>query len=784
MKPLKGAGAQARPGSRMKRFLPIFAILLGRVVAAGAAVPAPLTSLRAIHALSNEEAGRALPVAFEATITYFRPDQRTMFVEDGGAGIYLQGKTNSSLLPGDRVLITGTTHQSIHTVIDSTSVTLIHHGSLPQPVPTTFAPLIQGKMDSMYVTVQGVVRSAEPALDFGRQVVELEVMMDSGEVEVIVDRGGPGASKNLLDATVDVTGVAAGVFDSKTQQTGVLIHTASFASVQVLRGATVDAWSLPVTPMDQVLDRYDVRDRSGRVRVEGTITYSYPAYMAVLQDGSRSIRIFTPEIDPLRVGDRAEALGIPEVDDGFLAVKLGEIRSAGAAAPIAPLAVTWDQLASGKYAFDLVSIEGKVVTQVREHTQDLYIVSVGSQLFSAVLRHPFVYDSSAATALPPMPEIRAGSRVRVTGVAIFDEANPASGVMAFAVLLRTPADVAVIANPSWLNVRNLTLLVGVLVVAVFAFGLRGWALERKVRRHATTLARRIETEANLERLRSCILEDINRSRPLAEIVEQITRLVSFKLGGVPCWCQIHDGARLGTYPPESQRQVVVRRDIPSRSGAVLGAFFACLALPAPSTEESEALAMGAGLVELAIETRRLYSDLRHRSEFDLLTDIHNRFSIETRIDALIDEARETAGIFGIIYIDLDDFKQVNDLHGHRTGDLYLQEVALRMKRQLRAHDMLARLGGDEFVAVAPLVRSRADVEDVAVRLERCYDEPFHVEGVELHGSASVGIAMYPEDGKIRDSLLSAADAAMYVAKNKRRRILEELAAQPGNDNAS
>jgi diguanylate cyclase (GGDEF)-like protein len=768
----------------MKRLFLIVAILAGWTFGASAAAPAPLTSLRAIHALTNEESGRALPVSFEATITYFRPDQRTMFVQDGGAGIYLQGKTNSSLLPGDRVLVTGTTHQSTHTVIDTTSVTLIRHGSLPQSIDTSFGPLIRGKMDSMYVTIQGVVRSAEPALDFGRHVSQLQVMMDSGDVEVIVDSGRPDALKAMLDATVEVTGVAAGRFDSKLQQTGVLIHSASFADVTILNPATIDAWSLPVTPMDQVLDKYDVRDRSGRVRVEGTITYFYPAYMAVLQDANRSIRVLTPEIDPLRVGDRAEATGIPAVDDGFLAVKLGKLRSTGTAAPITPLAVTWDELASGKYAFDLVSIEGKVVSQVREHTQDLYIISAGNQLFSAALRHPFVYDSDAVTTPPPMPQIRTGSRVRVTGVAIFDEANPASGMMAFAILLRTPADVAVIAGPTWLSVRNLTLLVGLLAAAVVAFGFRGWALERKVRRHATTLARRIETEANLERLRSCILEDINRSRPLAEIVEQITRLVSFKLGGVPCWCQIHDGARLGNYPPESQRQTIVRRDIPSRSGPVLGALFACLALPAPSTEESEALTMGAGLVELAIETRRLYSDLRHRSEFDLLTDIHNRFSIESRIDALIADARESAGIFGLIYIDLDDFKQVNDIHGHRAGDLYLQEVALRMKRQLRAHDMLARLGGDEFAAVAPLVRSRADVEDVAMRLERCYDEPFRVEGIELRGSASVGIALYPEDGKTRDGLLSAADTMMYKAKNKRRRILEELAAQPGNDSLS
>jgi diguanylate cyclase (GGDEF)-like protein len=121
-------------------------------------------------------------------------------------------------------------------------------------------------------------------------------------------------------------------------------------------------------------------------------------------------------------------------------------------------------------------------------------------------------------------------------------------------------------------------------------------------------------------------------------------------------------------------------------------------------------------------------------------------------------------------VDLDEFKQVNDAYGHHIGDLYLQEVSLRMKRQLRTGDMLARLGGDEFAALAPTVRSRADVEEIALRMERCFDDPYAVEGYILHGSASVGFAIYPEDAATRDSLLSAADAAMYVAKRMKQQM--------------
>jgi diguanylate cyclase (GGDEF)-like protein len=98
------------------------------------------------------------------------------------------------------------------------------------------------------------------------------------------------------------------------------------------------------------------------------------------------------------------------------------------------------------------------------------------------------------------------------------------------------------------------------------------------------------------------------------------------------------------------------------------------------------------------------------------------------MDAQIEEARANAGIFGLIYVDLDGFKQVNDLYGHHIGDLYLQEVARRMKQQLRSHDLLARLGGDEFAVLLPMVRNRAGVEEIAQRLEHCFNEPLTLEG--------------------------------------------------------
>jgi diguanylate cyclase (GGDEF)-like protein len=91
-----------------------------------------------------------------------------------------------------------------------------------------------------------------------------------------------------------------------------------------------------------------------------------------------------------------------------------------------------------------------------------------------------------------------------------------------------------------------------------------------------------------------------------------------------------------------------------------------------------------------------------------------------------------------------------------------------MKLQLRSHDLLARLGGDEFVALLPTVRNRADVEEISERLEHCFDDPLVLKEHTVNGSASFGIALYPEDSATTDGLLSAADAAMYAVKRRKK----------------
>jgi len=774
-----------KPGN-LDRMFPMRVIAVVAVMlsfgTAGAVSQAPLTTLRAIHAITNDEARKAIPVDFEATVGFSRGWEGLLFVEDGNVAIYVRPATSAQLDPGDRIEVRGRMQASFRPLVIASSVTLLHHGAPPKPLPATFDDLIRARDDSMTVTVHATVRAADLIATGGTPAVmstRLQLLTEGGHFEANVNSSDAEALKGLLDSEVDITGAAAGKFDDKMQQTGVVLYVPSLGNIKILKHAAANTWTLPVTPMDRVLFLYHMNDLTPRVRIQGTITYYEPGSAIVLQDGLKSMWVATHTREPLQIGDRADVTGFPDAHERLLTLTDGEILDSHIQAPIAPQLANWRQLgywssnSPDGHLYDLVSIQGQVVTEVREATEDEYILSADGRLFTATYRHP-----PANAGLVPMKQIPQGSIIRVTGICVIVDANTISPgeEVPFTVLLRSFDDIAVVAEPSWLNTGNLLRLVSVLLVVVIASMVWGITLKNKVRRQTAALSARSEAEATLERRmaqleqrRSRILEDINGSRPLAEILEEITEMVSFRLNGAPSWCQVTGGARLGHYPSDSESLRVVQTEIPARTGPPLGTLFAGFAPGTdPDPSEADALTVGSRLASLAIETRRLYTDLLHRSEFDLLTDIHNRFSLEKHLDALIDEARHDAGIFGLIYIDLDEFKQVNDVYGHRVGDLYLQEVAMRMKHQLRPHDMLARLGGDEFAVLVSVIRNRAAAEEIAHRLEHCFDEPFPVEGYVLHGSASVGLAIYPEDGSTRDSLLSAADAVMYVSKHTKQ----------------
>jgi len=151
---------------------------------------------------------------------------------------------------------------------------------------------------------------------------------------------------------------------------------------------------------------------------------------------------------------------------------------------------------------------------------------------------------------------------------------------------------------------------------------------------------------------------------------------------------------------------------------------------------------------------------------DSLTGLPNRLLFNDRLNQVLSLARRDSRCFALLYLDLDNFKPVNDALGHAAGDELLQGVATRIRQQLRESDTVARIGGDEFTVILPGIAKREQAETVARKIIAALVAPFELgkQKQSIAIGTSIGIAVYPADAQDADALIRVADAAMYRAK--------------------
>ncbi len=157
--------------------------------------------------------------------------------------------------------------------------------------------------------------------------------------------------------------------------------------------------------------------------------------------------------------------------------------------------------------------------------------------------------------------------------------------------------------------------------------------------------------------------------------------------------------------------------------------------------------------------------LQFLATHDNLTGLPNRFLFFDRLDQAIKKSRRQKQCFALLFVDLDDFKNVNDSFGHVTGDEVLQKVADFLAQTVRDSDTVARLAGDEFTIILDNVRSIADVEAIAQKTLKAISQPIETKQATLVMTASIGISVFPEHGEDAEILLRKADAAMYLIKD-------------------
>ncbi len=168
------------------------------------------------------------------------------------------------------------------------------------------------------------------------------------------------------------------------------------------------------------------------------------------------------------------------------------------------------------------------------------------------------------------------------------------------------------------------------------------------------------------------------------------------------------------------------------------------------------------------ERKQMEEIIKRQAYHDFLTGLPNRMLFIDHLVFALAQARRTNKMLAVMFLDLDRFKVINDSLGHAAGDLLLRDVSFRLRSCLRECDIIARTGGDEYAILLPQITHEDDALKIVKKIVSVFKGPFVIEGHELHVTTSIGISLYPEDGRDADMLAQNADTAMYHAKERGR----------------
>jgi diguanylate cyclase (GGDEF)-like protein len=182
----------------------------------------------------------------------------------------------------------------------------------------------------------------------------------------------------------------------------------------------------------------------------------------------------------------------------------------------------------------------------------------------------------------------------------------------------------------------------------------------------------------------------------------------------------------------------------------------------------EMLVLSLGLAEQVAVIHREREEARRAAAEDTLTGLASRARLAAQLPAALSRARRGTHKLALLWLDLDNFKPINDRYGHAVGDAVLKEAAARMRETVRTHDFVARLGGDEFVILADVYDGTAEASALAARLINAIERPMRQGHLDLSVTASIGIAVFPQHAESESDLMQRADLAMYQAKAEGR----------------
>lgn len=188
-----------------------------------------------------------------------------------------------------------------------------------------------------------------------------------------------------------------------------------------------------------------------------------------------------------------------------------------------------------------------------------------------------------------------------------------------------------------------------------------------------------------------------------------------------------------------------------------------------------------GIIRDVTTYREKSEHIQKLAYFDILTGLPNRVSFTNQLQQAIERSKRQGTLVALVYMDLNNFKPINDTYGHGVGDNVLRAVADRLTRSFRSVDMVARVGGDEFIAILEGLKSTDEVDRIVAKLQKQFAKPFALDKCLHDIGISTGVSLYPDDSSDIDELINIADAAMYRSKKSLSNVYDFAAGKPAKD---
>jgi signal transduction histidine kinase len=450
-----------------------------------------------IRRLTLSDAQEHYPVQLRAVVLDYS-SLPTLFVSDGTNGIFVRISTNEIFSQGQLLDIGGVSDAGrFSPVIIPSTIRIIGTRALPLARDVSFQEIASGAEDSQWVRIPGIVRSVTMRNLVGKSgklaCPELNLATeDGGRLNVLVNNYHGKSIQDLVDAEVVATGIVESIYNGKRQLISIRLLAPSTRAIEVTRPAPSNLWLALTCPIDSLRQFSPDKPSEHRVKVRGTVTLQESGQCIFIRDGTGNIRVETKHGEPVMPGDRVEALGFPAVYDYNPVLEDAVFRKVGSGAPPQAVALTAKQVRWPNHDADLVSLDAQLLDQYRTPDQFIFVLQEGDILFRAQLAR-----SQAAHI-----NLRNGAMLRVTGVCLTEGQNYRLPQQTFQMILRSPADLVVLRQPSWWTPERLRWTLCLLTAGLLAAGIWVWTLGRQVRRQTRTIREKIEREAILqERMR-------------------------------------------------------------------------------------------------------------------------------------------------------------------------------------------------------------------------------------------------------------------------------------------